>query len=61
MSQQNTPWRDLVRLIWNYALMIVVTVIFVGVVLAVTGGLWLARYRECRAHGFSQFYCWTSK
>jgi len=33
----------------------------VALVGAIALGWWLSvrNYRECRAHGFSKFYCWT--
>ena len=38
-------------------------VLGVFIVALLVGGVvvWTIRYQECRAHGFSMFYCWMQK
>ena len=52
-----TPWADIARMLWDYKLLVLVAggalLMFLLFVVAPR----VALYRECRAHGFSEFYC----
>lgn len=57
MTSSNHPWRDMAKGAWNNRLLILVALSGLIMFILLFGTMTMARYHECRAHGFTIFYC----